>query len=275
MGFKWNLSERYPNTYILELAASLPFEFEVEYVSDRAPKHSVHGTTMTSALQHHTVEFEQRFEKTFHLEAKGFNRSQVAFARVALSNALGSIGYWYGQSIVKAANGTTPVAYFNNGLLSGVPSRCIAPRGFIWDEGFHQLLLQRWSPRITRTVFAHWLDLMNQDGWIPREQILDSEARAKVMTEVLIQDTETGNPPTWFLVVGQMVDGLESSVDERSVNRDIQWLRAAYPRLLAWFNWFLKVHRGADGSFRWLQRSRMPDTMTPLTHASGMTDYPR
>eukprot|EP00045_Choanoeca_perplexa_P014814 m.176677 g.176677 ORF g.176677 m.176677 type:complete len:755 (+) comp16803_c0_seq1:2464-4728(+) len=275
LGFKWNLSERQPNTYILELAASLPFEFEVEFVSDRAAKHNLHGEAMTSALQRQQLAFNQRFEKSFRLTAKGFNQSQVAFARVALSNTLGSIGYWYGQSIVKEAHGTTPVAYFNEGLLSGVPSRCIAPRGFIWDEGFHQLLIHRWSPKITRTVLAHWLDLMNQDGWIPREQILDSEARAKVPTEILIQDTQTGNPPTWFLVIARIVDGLESSSDERAANRDIKWLRAAYPRLLAWFNWFLKVHQGVDGAFRWQQRYRVTDSMTPLTHASGMTDYPR
>ena len=29
-------------------------------------------------------------------------------------------------------------------------------------------------------VIAHWLDLMNVDGWIPREQILGEEARSKV-----------------------------------------------------------------------------------------------
>ena len=29
-------------------------------------------------------------------------------------------------------------------------------------------------------VLGHWLDLLNIDGWIPREQILGEEARAKV-----------------------------------------------------------------------------------------------
>ena len=29
-------------------------------------------------------------------------------------------------------------------------------------------------------VIGHWLDLLNIDGWIPREQILGEEARAKV-----------------------------------------------------------------------------------------------
>ena len=29
-------------------------------------------------------------------------------------------------------------------------------------------------------VLAHWLDLLNIEGWIPREQILGDEARSKV-----------------------------------------------------------------------------------------------
>ena len=31
-------------------------------------------------------------------------------------------------------------------------------------------------------VLAHWLDLINSEGWIPREQILGDEARSKVHT---------------------------------------------------------------------------------------------
>ena len=32
----------------------------------------------------------------------------------------------------------------------------------------------------SQDVLAHWLDLINQEGWIPREQILGEEARSKV-----------------------------------------------------------------------------------------------
>jgi len=37
-------------------------------------------------------------------------------------------------------------------------------------------LTRRWDIRISLDIIGHWLDLMNADGWIPREQILGDEA---------------------------------------------------------------------------------------------------
>jgi hypothetical protein len=96
------------------------------------------------------------------------------------------------------------ISYWPAELYTAVPSRPFFPRGFLWDEGFHQLLIwsglissyiikllcavarltkhvfagicRRWDIRICVDIFGHWLDLMNIDGWIPREQIVGSEA---------------------------------------------------------------------------------------------------
>ncbi len=65
----------------------------------------------------------------------------------------------------------------------------------------HQLLIYKWDGAITRSVLSHWLDLMNTRGWIPREQILGSEARDRVPKEFIEQPPDNANPPTWFLVV--------------------------------------------------------------------------
>ena len=35
---------------------------------------------------------------------------------------------------------------------------------------------RRWDIYISLDIMGHWLDLMNIDGWIPREQILGAEA---------------------------------------------------------------------------------------------------
>ena len=34
-----------------------------------------------------------------------------------------------------------------------------------------QVLISKWDPALSRRILAHWLDLMDADGWIAREQV--------------------------------------------------------------------------------------------------------
>ena len=36
--------------------------------------------------------------------------------------------------------------------------------------GSAQLLVRRWNARLSRDILASWLDLLNSQGWIAREQ---------------------------------------------------------------------------------------------------------
>ena len=40
---------------------------------------------------------------------------------------------------------------------------------------------------ISADILAHWMDLMNSEGRIPREQILVKEARTKVLKVFVVQ----------------------------------------------------------------------------------------
>ena len=48
------------------------------------------------------------------------------------------------------------------------------------DEGFHLLLIGAWDNDLGLDILRSWIDLIDEDGWVAREQILGEEARSKV-----------------------------------------------------------------------------------------------
>lgn len=75
-------------------------------------------------------------------------------ARAAFSNLMSGVGYWHGHSRVKSPSfqaGETK-RYGSLTLLSAVPSKPFFPRGFIWDEGFHNLLIHQFDPLLSLDV---------------------------------------------------------------------------------------------------------------------------
>ncbi|KAH3787199.1 mannosyl-oligosaccharide glucosidase-like [Dreissena polymorpha] len=266
-------AESGPNFMVHQITAELPFSMEVLFESasnvDR-PNH-LQGDIFQSLLSEHSQKFENKFTNTFQLQKKGFSDGQIEFAKAALSNMLGSIGYFYGSSLVQSVYNEEPVPYWNAALYTGVPSRSFFPRGFLWDEGFHNLLISKWDPEISKDIVSHWLDLMNTEGWIPREQILGAEARDRVPAEFVVQRNQNANPPTLILPLKTLVPYiLQSETEEQSLKRIL-------PRLKTWFNWYNTTQLGPiPFTYRWKGRDRKTvRELNAKTLTSGLDDYPR
>ena len=264
-----------PNFMVFQITTELPFEMEVIFESgsftDRPNR--LDGDTFDKLLKEHVTAFDRKFGEIFDLETKGYTEEQINFAKAALSNMVGGIGYFYGPSVVQSVYNQEPVLYWNAPLYTAVPSRSFFPRGFLWDEGFHNLLISKWSPEISKDILSHWLDLMNIEGWIPREQILGDEARAKVPAEFVVQRNQNANPPTLILPLQRLIRSMLSG----QIERDEHFLKAVLPRLEAWFQWYNTTQLGSQPfTYRWKGRdAKTNKELNPKTLTSGLDDYPR
>jgi mannosyl-oligosaccharide glucosidase len=278
-------------------------------------------------INQHRIAFEERFQSVFGLTElattednsnASFIPTQIEAAKVGLSSLLGGIGFFQGSSLIQQANieimegsasdekKTTepfqepPIFSSEVTLLTATPSRTAFPRGFLWDEGFHQMLISQWDTALTIEVISSWLQTMHYycnesnpmelpskgscvGGWIPREMILGEEAMRRVPTEFIVQKVNVANPPTFLLVVESLMNRFSDAtlqskayhVERTSV---LRFLSDVYPLLHSWLQWFLNSQKGSpifEGSFRWRCRSKSDGKVIPNTLSSGLDDYPR
>lgn len=144
-------------------------------------------------------------------------------------------------------------------------------------------------------IVRSWFSLVDEDGWIGREQILGPEARSKVPVEFQVQYPHYANPPTLFLVFEALIDKLDDKSAQKSTSDPLDRIRSAhlqhpelaiiylkdlYPLLKRHYYWYRKTQWGDIKSYdrvafspkeayRW--RGRTPQHI--LT--SGLDDYPR
>lgn len=230
------------------------------------------------------------------------------FAEEVFSNLLAGLGYFYGIAKVdtsrKAIFAETTGKFWekseeaklhstpeNQGpfeLLTHTPSRALFPRGFLWDEGFHLLPVLEWDADLALEIVRNWLSLMDDDGWIAREQVIGAETESTTPWEFATQYPHIANPPTMFLVVSTFIDMLEGrtkyygheSLYLSKVDAGKALVAELYPRLKKHYEWFRKSQSGdveihsipsanLNEGYRW--RGRTPEYNYP----SGLDDYPR
>ena len=275
------------NLIAVQFVVAPTFEVVIRFGqgSRNAPATTAMPGNLTNDIDTRMASFNKKFEELFSLST-GFeyDEKHIAFAKAAFSNLIGSTTFFYGSSLVQPQSSSAGPSLSNAGpLVTGVPSRSFFPRGFLWDEGFHQLLVSAWDPAISRRVIRHWLGRMDDDGWIPREQILGDEALSKVPEKFRVQSPDIANPPAMLLTIERMMDGFESSRSEvlpdgsasgsiqlGSDEETIHFLAEVYPLFRRHYRWLRKTQAGkTKGEFYWR------GTTDSHCLASGLDDYPR
>ncbi|KAI6650664.1 Mannosyl-oligosaccharide glucosidase [Oopsacas minuta] len=253
---------------------SVPFQFQIR--GSPPPDLTWGPGQLTKQLDNQSNQFQGKFDRIFGLSKKGYSPEEIEFGQVALSSLIGGIGFFFGRSLVSAPHHEGGyIQYGQARLITGTPARAKFARGFLWDEGFHLLLVAHWSPDLALEILGHWLDLTNADGWIPREQVLGSAARDQIPPEFIVQHNDIANPPTFFLVLESLL-----RLEKRGVIDSAKFhafLTKAYPRLRAWLYWYQRTQKGSvTNTYYWRGRDPNLDTeLNPKTLASGLDDYPR
>ncbi|KAK5829595.1 glycoside hydrolase [Linnemannia elongata] len=315
------------NIVLIQMNYDSEFEFEVRFNSKSSPN-PVTTETISSAISKAEDAFDKRFEETFHLKQHGYSDSMVKFAKATMSNLVGGIGYFHGSSIVDesptyedgqndhlegpVARRPLPNPRMTEpaSLFSAVPSRSFFPRGFYWDEGFHQTLVGQWDNDLSLEIIKSWYDRQDNDGWIQREQILGEEARSRVPEQFQIQYPEHANPPTLLYAISGYLDRLSNVTNTFSVGafgntaqtqfssdfaegeQDVlngrltdtdlakQYLAELYPKLRTNYEWMRRTMQGGIREYGRTSRSRVEGYRwrgRTKTHTltSGLDDYPR
>lgn len=293
------------NLHLIQRTFEGPFEFDIIFNQKRAnPKFS--SASFSSVLNKSEEVFESKFAKafTFHEPFSEELSKYGGFAREIFSNLIGGVGYFYGSSMVdrsyseayeeeeerfwEAAEQSLKEGKSNakeerpTSLLTSVPSRPFFPRGFYWDEGFHLIPILEYDADLALEILKSWFALIDDDGWIAREQILGPEARSKVPEEFQTQFPHYANPPTLMLLLSSILEkfkavqasmaedefyegkkqqefGFDSMVGGETDKEDpiisgtahwrspelvTKYLRDIYPELQAHYEWFRRTQKG-------------------------------
>lgn len=303
------------NMHLVQKVFEGAFEFDVIFSSGSAPT-KITSEDLTEQIDSVTSSFSTRFTQIFKPNPPFLETRFEKLSKSMLSNLLGGIGYFHGDSRVERsydpayeelnegfweegaeARSRNPAQFEGpSELFTSVPSRPFFPRGFLWDEGFHLLQIIDWDTDLALEIIKSWFNLMDENGWIGREQILGPEARSKVPEEFQVQYPHYANPPTLFTVITSFLDKLdavktdttnEKVLHEKSyfmqlANREaaLDSLRKLYPLLKRQYFWFRQTQFGdiknydreafsTKEGYRW--RGRTPQHIL----ASGLDDFPR
>ncbi|KAI1005259.1 putative mannosyl-oligosaccharide glucosidase [Podosphaera aphanis] len=302
------------NLHLIQKVFEGDFEFDVLFQSGSLGLPT--SSDLSNLIQKTSEDYWKKFMTIFAPQPPFTSETMRKFSSNMFSNLIGGLGYFYGDSVVDRSYAPeydeenegfweeTAAARARkqeklegpSELFTTVPSRSFFPRGFLWDEGFHLIPIVDWDLDLALEIVKSWFNLMDDDGWIGREQILGAEARSKVPPEFQVQYPHYANPPTLFFIIDAVVAKLRAlsentlsenekeilksnSVHLRNSRLAIDYLQELYPKLHKHYKWYRKTQAGdtisydrtafSKEAYRWRGRSEQHI----LT--SGLDDYPR
>ena len=159
------------NLFFIQIQAKSSFSIKLLYNS---PKELLTSSYISDFDYKYISNFGMPISEDFEYNILGYLNS--------------GLNYFQGSIQISTPSGNIKSEF--GSLLSFVPSRVSFPRGFLWDEGFHLLISCNWNRKLCLEIFESWLLTMDENGWIPREQIRGAAAETRVPSQFLHQQNK-------------------------------------------------------------------------------------
>ncbi|KAJ3573199.1 hypothetical protein NP233_g2589 [Leucocoprinus birnbaumii] len=225
------------NLFAYQKSFSGPFQFDVFYESASA-KQKLTSATLDQGVPALVEAYGKRFTEVFPYPADFPSQDKEKleqFSKDVTSNLFGGVGYFYGNSIVNKKfsyewDEDEDSVSDEDDEEKGVSSQedSTGMKDFIFsisDNGTTTLGDFRFSypdyeshVRSSLEILKSWIDLIDDDGWVAREQILGEEARSKVPQEFQTQVPNYANPPTLTMAVTAFIDRLKQISSKRELS---------------------------------------------------------
>lgn len=270
------------NLAILQVRGHANFKIQVTHQSVTKPVNIPSLESIKLSEEYYERQLESKLEEVFPNQKAAYNMDLMKNMRkAAVSNLLGGLSYTYGRIKTTADITSSWPTQPPHELFSSTPSRGKFPRGFLWDEGFHLLIICRWDKVLCLEIVKSWFNTMNAEGWIPREQARgDEQERVFADKQFLFQNEQEANPPTLLFALDLLMQGVNrSSTDYQEL---VEFLNSGIEeKVIRWFKYFSTTQRNfaVDSDpkfrgplFRWtcIEPCHGGNVM-----GSGLDDYPR
>jgi mannosyl-oligosaccharide glucosidase len=279
-----------PNILVIQLIFDKDFDIIVKFSEKETTSNNNNFVEFLDHISQKESEFIKKFDQIYwnRLSHENFNKLAInneqeklllkEMSQQALSNILGGIGYFWGAIKINLDGKLEEGKYHkgfryaveNKGLFTGTPSRSYFARGFLWDEGFHNIIISQWDVNMSVDILDSWLSTMSATGWIAREQIRGGEAESQVPQKFIIQDKQVANPPTFIFALENILSFYKYHNDELNLKTMKNFLKKCFDKFGAWYEWYENYQKSPDRkSYQWFGRNSEHNL------ASGLDDYPR
>lgn len=284
-----------PNIVAIQLIVKAPFKIRVSYSTEETQLNNISNKKLNKYLQAKLNQVNKRFDNVFVANYQSLeiisNQSEIyllkSMMKEAISNIFGGIGYYWGKIKINFDEESKKGAYHQGfrytldekGLFTGSPSRSFFARGFLWDEGFHNILISQMNYNITIDIIDSWLSTMSATGYMAREQIRGNEQEAQVDDKFIEQNKLIANPPTFIFPINNLINFYKFYNEERDIKLVFNFLKKVYDKFSSWYEWF-EFYQKSSGNknnnnkannkyYSWQGRNSEHNL------ASGLDDFPR